>query len=131
MEDQKEKALERLKILYQNLDTGMTAEKYFSMMEQLEKEPIESEIPPEWDDLPDIVIQAINTWNHLGDRAYPEIGYTGKDFTNLPYWIELYEIEDMEFFLILLHWLDDRAIKKSSEQLKKEYEKLKRQNRGR
>ena len=131
MEEQKEKALERLKILYQNLDTGMTAEKYFSMMEQLEKEPVESEIPPEWDDLPDIVVQAINTWNHMGDRAYPEIVYTGKDFTNLPYWIELYEIEDMEFFLILLHWLDDRAIKKSSEQLKKEYEKLKRQNRGR
>ena len=109
----------------------MTAEKYFSMMEQLEKEPKPEEIPPELSDFPDIVAFAVNTWNHLGDRVYSEIGYTGKDFTNLPYWIELYEIEDMEFFLILLHWLDDRAIKKSSEQLKKEYEKLKRQNRGR
>ena len=39
-------------------------------------------------------------------------------------------VEDREFFLELLHWLDSQAIKKSSEQLKKEYEKLKRQNRG-
>lgn len=126
MAQEKENCLDRLRILYQNLDTGMTAEKYFSMMEQLGKEPIESEIPPDWEDLPEIAIDAINTWNHLGDRVYPEIGYIGKDYTNLDHWIELYQITDKEFFLQLLHWLDSKAIKKSSEQLKKEYEKLKR-----
>ena len=108
----------------------MTAEKYFSMMEQLEKEPKEEEIPPELEDFPDIVSLAINTWNHLGDRVYPEIGYVGKSYETLDYWIDIHGIEDKEFFLVLLHWLDDRAIKKSSEQLKKEYDKLKRQSRG-
>ena len=108
----------------------MTAERYFTMMEQLGKEPVESEIPPEWEDFPDVVIDAINTWNHLGDRVYPDIGYVGKDYTNLNHWINVYMVEDREFFLELLHWLDSQAIKKSSEQLKKEYEKLKRQNRG-
>ena len=99
-------------------------------MEQLGKEPIEEEIPPDWDDLPEIVVQAVSAFNMLGDRAYPEIGYVGKDYTNLKYWTDLYGIEDIEFFLVLLHWLDDRAIKKSSEQLKREYDKIKRQSRG-
>lgn len=100
------------------------------MMEQLGKEPIESEIPPDFEDLPEIVVQALSTFNMLGDRAYPEIGYVGKDYTNLPYYIDIYDVEDKEYFLEILAWLDARAIKKSSEMMKREYEKLKRQNRG-
>ena len=100
------------------------------MMEQLGKEPIDEEIPPDWEDLPEIVVQAVSTFNMLGDRAYPEIGYIGKDYTNLPHYIDAYGIEDKEYFLQILAWLDARAIKKSSEMMKREYEKLKRQNRG-
>ena len=100
------------------------------MMEQLGKEPIESEIPPDFEDLPEIVVQALSTFNMLGDRAYPEIGYVGKDYTNLSYYIDIYDVEDKEYFLEILAWLDARAIKKSSEMMKREYEKLKRQNRG-
>ena len=99
-------------------------------MEQLGKEPIESEIPPDFEDLPEIVVQALSTFNMLGDRAYPEIGYVGKDYTNLSYYIDIYDVEDKEYFLEILAWLDARAIKKSSEMMKREYEKLKRQNRG-
>jgi len=44
----------------------------------------------------------------------------------LPYFIETHAIDDIEFFLEIMHWLDTRAIKSSSEQLKKEYDKLKR-----
>ena len=107
----------------------MTRDKYLDMMEQLGKEPIEEEIPPDWEDLPEIVVQAISTFNMLGDRAYPEIGYIGKDYTNLTHYLELYGIEDKEYFLELLAWLDARAIKQSSEMMKREYDKLKR-NRG-
>ena len=99
-------------------------------MEQLGKEPVESEIPPDFDDLPEIAVQAISAFNMLGDRAYPEIGYVGKDYTNLPHYIDVYGIEDKEYFLQILAWLDARAIKKSSEMMKREYDKLKRQNRG-
>ena len=128
--NQKELCLKRLESLFQNSDTGMTRDKYLDMMEQLGKEPVESEIPPDFDDLPEIVVQAVSTFNMLGDRAYPEIGYVGKDYTNLPHYIDVYGIEDKEYFLEILAWLDARAIKKSSEMMKREYDKLKRQNRG-
>ena len=104
----------------------MTRDKYLTMMEQLGQEPKDHEIPPDWEDMPDIVVEAINCFNILGDRMYPEIGYVGKDYTNLSFYIGSYSVSEQEFFLEILHWLDARAIKKSSEQLKKEYDKLKR-----
>ena len=100
------------------------------MMEQLGREPIETEIPPAWEDFPDIVVMAVNTFNYLGDRVFPDIGYVGKDYTNLPQYLQIYEVEDKEFFLEILNFLDSRAIKQSSDQMKKEYDKLKRKNSG-
>ena len=108
----------------------MTRDKYLEMMEQLNKEVVDEEIPPDFQDLPEIIVLAVNTFNSLGDRVYPEIGYVGKDYINLPFFIDIYGIEDTEFFLEILSWLDSRAIKKSSEAMKKEYEKLKRQSSG-
>jgi hypothetical protein len=108
----------------------MTRDRYLDMMQQLGKEPLEEEIPPDWEDLPEIIIDALNTFNSLGDRVYGEIGFTGKDYTNLPFFLEVYDITDTEYFLEILSWLDSRAIKKSSEQLKKEYDKLKRKSSG-
>ena len=96
------------------------------MCEQLGKEPNPDEIPPDWEDFPEIVQVAISTFNMLGDRVFPEIGYIGKDYTNLSEFMEVYEIQDKEYFLDILNWLDSRAIKKSSEELKREYDKLKR-----
>ena len=108
----------------------MTRDKYLDMMEQLGKEPVEEEIPPDFEDLPDIVNQAVSTFNNLGDRVYPEIGYIGKDYINLPFFLDMYDIDDTEFFLEILSWLDSRAVKQSSEQLKRQYEQLKRKSRG-
>ena len=90
-------------------------------MEQLNQEVIDEEIPPDFQDLPEIIVLAVNTFNSLGDRIYPEIGYVGKDFTNLPFFINIHGISDIQFFLEILSWLDSRAIKKSSEAMKKEY----------
>ena len=73
MEEQKEKVIERLEKLHQNLDTGMTRERYLELCEQMGNEPIEEEIPPDWNDLPEIVTFAVNTFNLMGDRVYPEI----------------------------------------------------------
>ena len=126
MQSQKSQSLERLERMYKNLDTGMTRNKYLDMCEQLEQEPKDNEIPPDWEDFPEIVRDAINTFNQLGDRVFPEIGYVGKDYANVQYYIEVYDIDDIEFFLEILSWLDSRAIKKSSEELKRQYDKLKR-----
>lgn len=108
----------------------MTKSRYLEMCDQLGKEPIDEEIPPDYEDFPEIVQKAMNIFNMLGDRIYPEIGYMGKDYTNLPIFIETYEITDKEFLLDILHILDSRAIKKSSEQMKKEYDKLKRKSKS-
>lgn len=108
----------------------MTRDRYLDMMDQLGREPIQEEIPPDWEDLPEIMMCAVSTFNVLGDRVFPEIGYVGKDYTNLDHYVEVYGIEDKEYFLEILSWLDSRAIKKSSEQLKKEYDKLKRKSGG-
>lgn len=105
----------------------MTRERYFTMCEQMGKEPDSEEIPPDWQDFPDIAIYATNTFNLLGDRVYPDIGYVGKDYSNLSVFIDMYEVEDKELFVEILDFLDSRAIKKSQEQLKRQHDKLKRQ----
>ncbi len=105
----------------------MTRERYFKMCEQLNKEPDPDEIPPDMDDFPEIAVQALNTFSSLGDRLIPDIGYMGKDFTNLPYYIEFYGVEDKQLFLEILTWLESRAIDRSHESMKREREKLKRQ----
>ena len=96
------------------------------MCEQLGKEPNDDEIPPDWEDFPEVMQHAINSFNQLGDRVYPEIGFVGKDYTNLNHYLEIYDVNDKEFFLEIISWLDSRAIKKSSENLKRQYDKLKR-----
>ena len=106
----------------------MTAERYMEMQTQMGQEIIEEDIPPDWEDFPTIVIDAVNTFNQLGDRVYPDIGYIGKDYTNLHLFLDLYGVSDTEYFINILTWLDSRAIKKSQDQLKREHDKLKRKN---
>jgi hypothetical protein len=105
----------------------MTPDRYFEMQEQMGLEIIEEDIPPSLEDMPAIVINAMDTFNWLGDRVYPEIGYVGKDYTNLQTYMHVFGIDkENEFFFQVLQWLDARAIKESSEQLKREYDKIKR-----
>jgi hypothetical protein len=96
------------------------------MCEQMDKEPDPKEIPPDMEDFPDIAIHALNTFSNLGDRLVPDVGYMGKDFTNLPYYIKFYGVEDEQLFLEILTWLESRAIDRSHESMKREREKLKR-----
>tara|TARA_A100001015_G_scaffold311785_1_gene415705 strand:- start:409 stop:744 length:336 start_codon:yes stop_codon:yes gene_type:complete len=108
----------------------MTAEKYFEMQEQMGQPIEENKIPPTMEDFPEEVACALAIFNRLGDRVYPEIGYIGKDFTNLNLYMEVYDIEDKDFLLEIIEWLDARAIKKSAEQLKRQYDKIKRKPSG-
>ena len=116
--------------MYNNLDAKMTRDRYLEMCEQLGKEPDSERIPPDWNDFPESVQQAINIFGLLGDRVYPDIGYVGKDYTNLPVLIEVYGVEDQELLIEVLDFLDSRAIKKSSEEMKKQLDKLKRKSSG-
>jgi hypothetical protein len=98
------------------------------MCEQMGQEPNEDEIPPDFEDFPSIAIDAMNTFSMLGDKVVPDIGYLGKDFTNLPHYMDIYGVEDKELFLEILTYLESRAINHSQEQLKREREKLKRKH---
>ncbi len=129
---QKEKCLNQLEELFKNLDQGMTQERYFEMQEQMGQEIDVEKMPKDLEDFPEIVLLAISTFNRLGDRVYPEIGYVGKDYTSLNIYINVYGIKEREqdFFLEIIEWLDARTIKKSSEQLRREYDKVKRKSSG-
>ena len=86
-------------------------------------------MPLAFEDFPDTVIDAINVFNRLGDRIYPDIGYIGKDYTNFKLYQKVYGVEESnEFFLEVVEWLDARAIKKSADHMKREYDKMKRKN---
>jgi hypothetical protein len=108
----------------------MTKEKYLEMEEQLGREPNPERCPPGIEDFPQIIIDGIEIFNFLGDRVYPEIGYIGKDYTNLPILMGLYQIDDKELLLEVLSRLDAEAIRISQERLKREYDKIKSKSRG-
>lgn len=111
--------------------TGMSKDKYIEIQEQLGYQIDLAECPPDIDDFPDIVIYALNIFNSLGDRIYPEIGYVGKDYTNLDLLLKLYDIDNIDLLLSILLRLDAHAIKTSQDKLKREYDKLKSKNSGR
>jgi len=108
----------------------MTKDQYLEMMEQMGEEPDWEKCPPDWEDFPDVVILAMNIFNSMGDRVYPEIGYIGKDYTNFDFLIKYYGIEEhtKEFIFELLLWLDSRAIEESQKKLKAEYDRMKRKS---
>lgn len=108
----------------------MTKDQYLEMMEQMGEEPDWEKCPPDWEDFPDVVILAMNIFNSMGDRVYPEIGYIGKDYTNFDFLIKYYGIEEYtkEFIFELLLWLDSRAIEASQKKIKAEYDRMKRKS---
>lgn len=103
----------------------MTADRYLEICEQLGQEPNLEEMPPDWNDFPEIIQSAINTYNVLGDRVVADVGYLGKDYSLLPTILMVEEVENKELFLETLHWLDSRAIKRSAEAIKKQHDKIK------
>ncbi len=108
----------------------MSKDQYLEMMEQMGEEPDWDKCPPDWEDFPEILIDIINIHHSLGDRIYPEIGYIGKDYTNLNFLLENYKIENhqKEYVFETLLFLDSRAIEKSQKKLKAEYDRIKRKS---
>lgn len=92
----------------------------------LGEEPNPDKIPPEVHDFPLEVQKAMMLFNKLGDRIYPDIGYLGKDYVQLPIYMEVYNIQNKELFLETLLRLDTKVIQKSQEALKRERDKINR-----
>ena len=98
------------------------------MCEQTGEEIDWEKCPPEAEDFPDSVLTALNIFNSLGARIYPDIGYVGRDFTNLDILYKLYFVEKHEedWIFELLLFLDSRAIQESQKRMKAEMDKIKR-----
>ena len=98
------------------------------MVEQTGEEIDWDRIPPDAEDFPESVITALNIYNSLGNRMYPDIGFVGKDYTNLELLYNFYYIEDKDkdFIFEILIYLEGVDIEKSQRRIKAEYDKLKR-----
>ena len=95
-------------------------------MEQLDQEPDIKKLPPELNDFPEDVQQAIIIHSKLGDRIVSNIGYLGKDYTSLPIHMKYAQISNEELFMETILILDEKIIKKSAAAVKSELDKMKR-----
>ena len=106
----------------------MSKDQYLRMVEQTGEEIDWDKCPPELNDFPESILTAFSVYNSLGDRIYPDIGFIGKDFTNLPLLYKSYYIEEYEkdWLFELLLFLDSYNIKESQRRIKSEYDRIKR-----
>lgn len=105
----------------------MNKDQYLRMVEQTGEEIDWDKCPPDWEDFPDSVTTAIELFYELGDRVYSEVGFVGKDFTNLDILCKLYCIQEheKEYLLETLLFLENRAIKESQQAIKSQMDKIK------
>jgi len=97
------------------------------MCEQMGQDPDWEKCPPEIEDFPELVVDIVSIYNSLGDRIYPDIGYIGKDFTNLNYLLKRYKVKEymQDFVFDTILQLDSRKIEASQKRIKAEYDKIK------
>jgi hypothetical protein len=87
----------------------MSKESYFEMCEMLGSEPVDSEIPVEFEDFPIEVQQAFNAYRMLRDEWDTMNGnYLGKSLIGVKDVLEATEIEPSEqkFIIMLVRMID-------------------------
>lgn len=97
----------------QNGSVAMTKEQYFDMCNQLGSEPVESEIPVEFDDFAMEVQLALSIYRMLRDEwEYMNGTYLGKNLNGIFQLFDVYEVNprDKKFYLELIHMIDSTRI---------------------
>lgn len=90
----------------------MTKQQYFEMCEMLGNEPLESEVPIEFEDFPLEVQEAYQVYNTLNDNWEGMSGsYLGKNYAGIKDIMEILGIEDKAICLQLIQLLDSARIK--------------------
>jgi hypothetical protein len=106
---------------YQNRDASMTREAYFEMCEMLGSEPVESEIPVEFEDFPETVQQCFAIYSLLTD-VWDTMGgnYLGKDYNIVFDLFRVYEVDAEQhlFCLNILQQMDASRSKLISDKIK-------------
>jgi len=76
----------------------MTKDSYFEMCEALGSEPIETEIPVEYDDFPVEVQEAIRIYNNLQDNwDYMGGNYIGKNLNGFKDILSIFEVDPQDY----------------------------------
>jgi hypothetical protein len=125
----KQKLKDKLDLFLDHDQIGMTKDQYLRMVEQTGEEIDWDRIPPDLEDFPESIYTALNIFNSMGSRVQADIGYIGKDFTNLNILYDFYYItekEEKDWIFELLLFLDERAIKESQKRMKSEIDRIKR-----
>lgn len=85
----------------------MTRDQYFEMCEMLGNEPLESEIPVDYEDLHEEVQEAINVYNVLQDNWDTMNGiYLGKQFSGIKDILEIMGIGDTKTCYFIINIID-------------------------
>ena len=108
-------------------EIGMTKDQYLRMCEQTGEEIDWERCPPDLEDFPDSVYAGMSIFNSLGNRVFGDVGFVGKDYTNLDLLYKQYYIEEHEkewLFEILL-FLESKSIEQSQRHIKVEMDKIK------
>ena len=80
----------------------MTKEQYFEVCEMMGTEPVESEIPIEIEDFPELVIQCFLRYRILPDIWDTMNGnYLGKDYSLIFSLFKLYNLDECEHLLAI------------------------------
>lgn len=111
----------------QNASLKMTKEMYFEMCEALGNDPVESEIPVDYNDFPIEIQEIINIYKFLKDEWEPMNGiYMGKNFVGVLEIFNIFEVDnqDRQIYLSLLHTIDSIR----SEEIKKQQAVTKQNN---
>ena len=96
----------------------MTKAQYFEMCEQLGSEPLESEIPVEFDDLPQEVQEALHIYNTLQDSwDYMGGNYIGKNLSYISTVFDFFKVEaeDRKDIYELIVFIDQLRAKQIQE----------------
>ncbi len=91
----------------------MTRDQYLEMCEMLGSEPVESEIPVEFGDLPEEIQMVLSIYRMLRDEwEYMTGSYIGKNLVGLFELFDIYNIElaEKRFYIELIHLIDSVRI---------------------
>lgn len=99
------------------------------MCAQLNQEPDPTKMPLEYSDFPEVVQVAFFVYGLLPQIYAPSGVFIGRDFSNIGYFLDLYEI-DKKFCIEFLKYYDSLIVKASEEAALEEQKKLEAKNKS-
>lgn len=124
-ESEEQLLIKELQKFLKDQDSPIKLETYLNMCEQLGKDPDPEEMPMSYDQLSYDCQLSFSIFTKLGSRVYGDVGFTGKDYTNLPILIEVHKIIDKSLLLSLLTTIESYYVEKSQKQIKKAHDDMK------